>query len=104
MTTITPRIWHRFWAALFQRRVPTSGNRAHIGNLVIRVRDPKLTIADFGRGWSTDARKVIIIGDLMVFDYGETPIQVLTPEFRPAPRDLGPYDDLLAENKRHYPL
>ena len=94
------REWHWFWAKVFGQRVPTSGERAHIGNLVLKI--GRLDPSKFGREWLTDARKVYIIGELTVFDYGDTPFAVIEQTELEPPRDLGDHDDLLRENIRQF--
>lgn len=95
--------WHRFWAKVFGRQMPTSGDRVHIGNLVVAYR-PGQSADGFGERWGTDARKVYVIGDLWVFDYGDTPATIHTPRRQPEPLNLGDHADLLAENTRTNPV
>ena len=75
--------WHWLWSWVFGRRVPTSGRRAHIGKLVLQYRQgtQQSDIDGFDTKWLTDARRIYVIGDLWVFDYGDTPCITLTPEW-----------------------
>ena len=99
------REWHLFWAGIFGCRIPTSGDRAHIGNLLVTYR-PETKPENFENGplaWSTDARKIYRIGDLYIYDYGETPFEILTPKYVPEPNVINS-DGLLSENKKKYSL
>ena len=87
--------------------MPTSGERAHIGKLLLQYR-PNTTRVDlegFDKGWSTDANRIYVIGDLWIFDYGETPVVTMVPQIGSG---LHKYYDpdhtaLLRENERDYP-
>ena len=99
--------WHWFWAKVFGERVPTSGSRAHIGNLLVTYR-PGHSLAEFQGRIATDARHVIKIGDLWVYDYGDTLVESYHPEVMAYdPRDNSKETkrnaELLADNKRTYP-
>lgn len=95
--------WFRFWHHVFGKPVPTSAERAHIGNLTLHCR-AAADVRGFGLSWDTDARRVYVIGDLWVFDYGDTPFRVLVPQHSFPPRDLGDMQPLLEENLREYGL
>ena len=92
--------WHWFWAKVFGRRVPTSGDRAHIGRLLLCYRPEHETPFD-NEHFLSDARHVHRIGDLYVFDYGDTPVETLHMQYARPPHDIGS-DDLLKENERMY--
>ena len=95
-------IAHWAWARIFGRRVPTSGDRAHIDGMLLAYR-PELT----GDEWKhTDARRVHRIGNLMIYDYrGDTTIETYTEELnRSRPEQGNRNGILLADNKRKYPL
>ena len=82
--------------------MPTSHDRAHLGNLVIKYA-PEWRDQKFGDKWMTDARRVYRIGDLYVFDYGDTPFELYDPPFKMNPKDLT--DDLaplLSDNRRRH--
>lgn len=95
--------WHRFWTHVFGKRVPTSGERAHIGDLLL-VHWPgaleELEARD--RAWGTDANRVYFIGDLVIFDYADTPFKALVNCVRDA-TGLKDNDKLLKENLREWP-
>lgn len=84
--------------------MPTSADRAHIGNLVLQYRPGTTTryLQDFDSTWLTDARRIYVIGDLFVFDYGDTRFTVLEPEVKMPPQELGDHALLLRENVRDY--
>lgn len=102
MMLTKPGRFFRFWAWVFGKPVPTSHTRAHIGNLTLQHR-PHAEAYGFGLSWTTDARRVVVIGDLWIFDYGNTPIKVLDPPNPPPPRDITDHHAaLLKENLREY--
>ncbi len=93
-------LWHWFWARVFGRRVATSGDRAHIGNLLVAYRPDLVDL--FGKDeWLTDARRVHRIGALFIFDYGDTPIETIESPIQRPPRELD-NESLLADNLRRY--
>ena len=96
-------LWFRFWAKVFGRPVPASADRAHIGNLLC-VYFPPGTAPDMSGGQITDARRIHVIGDLWVFDYGETPFATHESRIKTHPprTELGLDAALLADNIRRY--
>lgn len=82
--------WHWFWAKAFGQRVPTSGERAHIGNLlVVYNRDTPTTLERFKSGTlNTDARRIYVIGNLWVYDYADTPCVFIDPPWKDDPKDM----------------
>lgn len=97
--------WHWFWAKIFGERMPTSGERAHVGNLLITYGRGG-SIEDFVSGkLGTDARRIHKIGELWIYDYGETPIETYESPFKAYDPRPSSHDEkaLLADNKRTYP-
>lgn len=73
--------WHWFWARLFGRRMPTSGDRAHLGGLLLTYRPGRDEFDQIKSGASfTDAVRVHVIGDLTIYDYSKEPRRVETFE------------------------
>lgn len=94
-----------FWRKIFGREVPVSGDRAHLGNVTIAYR-PDAKTTGFGTAWSTDAKRVYVIGGLWVFDYGDEPIQVFVPgrpPFLMSFPENGPDDDRYDAELDHRP-
>lgn len=94
--------WHWFWAKVFGQRVPTSGDRAHIDDLMLVYRPDNDEWWRLGAG--TDANRVHKLGNLYIFDYGDTPLETKETETklnfkRDRKRDAA---ELLAENKREW--
>lgn len=73
-------VWFRFWRKIFGHPVPVSGDRAHIGHMLITYR-PGGGIEQFTESrMGTDAARVHSIGDLLIFDYQAEPRTVETFE------------------------
>ena len=85
--------------------MPTSGERAHFENLLLRTGGPA-EAEWFAAGAMSDARRVHRLGNLYIFDYGDTPIETKEQEFSMLPSDLEESNKdnrcLLAANKRQY--
>jgi hypothetical protein len=76
----TDAFWFRFWRKLFGRPIPISGDRAHLGHLLLTYR-PGEDLQQFIDGrMHTDAARVHAIGDLLIFDYLSKPRKVETFE------------------------
>ncbi len=100
-------VWHWLWARVFGRRMPTSGDRAHVGKLLVTLQ-PELSMEEFKAGkWFTDAARIHVIGDLWIFDYEKDPrrAQTLDSDFPMLGNHDNMGDDdaaLLKENMRSF--
>lgn len=105
-------LWHRFWAWIFGKRVPTSGYRAHIDNMLLVYRkdsSANLEIDKFQKpdGWATDANRIFVIGDLYIFDYGDNEVVTLESigcgaEVKDRSFERMRHEALLKENQRQF--
>jgi hypothetical protein len=70
------------WRRIFGRDVLTYGGTAFVGPLSVMHR-PGASADGFGKRWHTDARRIFVVGDIWIFDHGETPtpFQILENPF-----------------------